>query len=419
MRLLQQRLSERTPLVPAPYRLLLPSGEVRWIEEFISVGRDGDGTISSLTGTLQDVTERIAAEERARQAERMDAITRVVGGVAHDLNNYLSAILGPIDLVRAGDDRVDFWLSMADGSARRAATVVRQLVQLVRPTPLRFDRFSLMETVTAAIAAAEVSPSPVVTSATERIEMTGDSEQLTQVLVSLLKNAGEAVHARADTAAPGYVPAIGVEISVSTEWVAIAVRDNGVGMDEESRRRALDPYFTTKRSGHAVGLSLAIAHRIVTDHHGRLLFESEPGVGTTVRVSLPRTPLSVDDAPSATSSDRGPARILVVDDEVAVRALEVAVLEDAGHSAIAVASGDAAIEACRTQEFDLVLLNMNMPGRNGLDTLTVLQSEHPTLRVAMVSGSDVEGQVAGRHIAGVVRKPWTGPELVRAVATFL
>ena len=100
------------------------------------------------------------------------------GGVAHDLNNYLSAILGPIDLVRAGDDRVDFWLSMADGSARRAAAVVRQLVQLVRPTPLRFDRVSLIETITAAIASADVSPSPTVTSAAERIEMTGDSEQL-------------------------------------------------------------------------------------------------------------------------------------------------------------------------------------------------------------------------------------------------
>ncbi len=226
--------------------------------------------------------------------------------------------------------------------------------------------------------------------------------------------------ARADTAAPGYGPAIGVDISARAAWGAIAVRDNGVGMDEEARRRALDPYFSTKQSGHALGLSLAIADQTVTEHHGRLDIQSTPGLGTTVTVTLPRTSIAdTGSSHSTTTEDRAGARILVVDDEAAMRVLEVAVLEDAGHSAIAIASGDAAIQACREQEFDLVLLNVQMPGRDGLETLDRLHAEHPTLRVAMVTGSDISAHVANRRVAGVVRKPWTGADLVQSVKTFL
>lgn len=402
------------------YRIVLPSGETRWLNEFISVERDSQGHVSMLVGTMQDVTDQVVAEEYARQAERMDAITRVVGGVAHDLNNYLSSILGPIDLIRAGDGRVDYWLSMAEGSARRAASVVSQLVQLVRPTPLRFERFSLAETIADAIDATGVSPQPAFRIPDSPIEIAADRERIMQVLATLLTNAGDAVRARAADAGPAYAPAIDVIVTAEVESVWLAVTDNGIGMDDEARRRALDPYFSTKRSGHALGLSLAIAHRTVTEHHGRLDIQSTPGVGTTVTVTLPRAPLTdAGQPPSAMAEARAGARILVVDDEAAMRVLEVAVLEDAGHSAIAVASGDAAIQACREQEFDLVLLNVQMPGRDGLETFDRLHAEHPALRVAMVTGSDISAHVANRRVAGVVRKPWTAADLVQSVKTFL
>jgi CheY-like chemotaxis protein len=197
--------------------------------------------------------------------------------------------------------------------------------------------------------------------------------------------------------------------------VAIEVIDNGIGMNEVVRTHLFEPFFTTKGAGRGTGLGLATSYAIVRDHEGTVTCESVQGVGTTMTVTLPTS----SDAPRgiAARSDAPEVpgrRVLLVDDEAAVRTTLSYVLSEAGITVVLADSGSAALEVLARQGIDVVLLDRSMPGGSGEPFITRIRALAPRTRILFLSGQMVEPAVAALA-DGVVQKPVTGPALLDAI----
>ncbi|MGE0708144.1 MAG: PAS domain S-box protein [Planctomycetota bacterium] len=397
------------------------SGELVRIEANASL----DGGV--ISGVFLDVTERRQLELEALRGQKLESLGLLAGGLAHDFNNFLAAILGNLGLARAaGGPEARPYLDQAERACVRARGLTEQLLAFARGGEPRKQAVELegylRDSVGFALRGSNVRCDWELASGLPRVEI--DEAQIAQVVHNLVLNAVQAM--------PG-----GGTLTVGARevegGVSISFRDEGPGVPPADAQRIFDPYFTTK--DHGRGLGLAAAHTIALRHAGalRLLPGSDSGACFELVLpaapppALPAAPPAAAPAPPSAGSARA-ARILVMDDEAPIRDLLQAVLHSHGHEVTTTADGAAAVEAYREalhagRRFDLVLLDLTVPGGlGGVATLDLLRPLDPDVRAAVVSGYAAEplrGSYQEHGFVGWLQKPFTVAELARFVATLV
>ncbi len=421
------------------YRAVWSDGSVHWIRSLGRIFYDQTGMPLRAAGVSMDVTATRTLEEQLSQVHKMEAIGQLAGGVAHDFNNLLTAILGYANLVfdslESSDARRDD-VSEIIGAAQRAASLTRQLLTFSRKQVLvtrRVDVNGLVTETSALLGRLIGEHIQLVTAlAPDLGAVQADPGQIQQILMNLAVNARDAMPNGGrllietnNVSLDGSYAFEHVEVRPGP-YVMIAVTDQGVGMDEETKRRVFEPFFTTKEQGRGTGLGLATVYGIVKQSGGHIFVYSEPSKGATFKVYLPR---AIGDAEAAapSTSDRAPGgaeTVLLVEDERAVRQLTRTILERAGYTVIEAASPEQARIDFRESRGDIALLitDVVMPGATGPELFQQLSAERPTLRVLYVSGYTTEAILhAGQLQAGTsfLSKPFTAELLTRTVRQVL
>jgi PAS domain S-box-containing protein len=389
--------------VAQEYRFLRKDGTVVWIRDEVRVVRDAGGRPRHLVGAWLDITERRALEEQLLQAQKMESVGRLAGGVAHDFNNLLTVITGAVDLAAAGFGEGDPLLTELQeirAAAERATSLTRQLLafsrrQIFQPRVLNLnDVLADMEPMLRRLLGEDI----VLTIAAERGlgNARVDPAQLNQVIMNLVVNSRDAMpRGGALTLETANVELddayarrhVGV---TPGSYVMLAVTDTGTGMDEATRRRVFEPFFTTKEPGRGTGLGLSTVYGIVKQSGGNVWVYSEPGVGTTFKIYLPRVAAPVDAArPAAAAARRGGAEtILVVEDQPELRAVTQRMLARAGYRVLAAGTAEEALGVAERQRgpIHLLVTDVVMPAMRGPELAARLAALHPETRVLYVSG---------------------------------
>jgi PAS domain S-box-containing protein len=419
------------------FRVLLPDGRVRWIAEQGEVRRDEDGHPVYMTGVSTDVTERRMAEERLRQAHRMESVGRLAGGVAHEANNQMSVILGSADFILGRKDVPEAVLVDVEfirKAAERTAAVTAQLLAFSRRQILKPEVLDLNAVVTGwepvlrRIVGADCGV--ILRLAPGLGPVRADPGQLEQVLLNLALNARDAMprggtisietfECELTSAYARGKPGTAIQPG---HYVVLAVSDTGHGMDRDTMSHIFEPFFTTKGVGKGTGLGLSTVYGIVKQSDGYVWAYSEPGQGTTFKIYLPLRSGTV--AQARRDSVPGQAMtgetILVVEDDAGVLHMMTRALEDAGYRVLPAGGAAEAIEVVgrTTEKISLLLTDIVMPGKNGRELAEQLEELSPGIPVLFTSGY-TDGEIERRGLlrpgAAFVQKPLTPQALTHAV----
>jgi PAS domain S-box-containing protein len=390
-------------LEPLEYRVLTKSGETRWVRSS-SRPMYQDGRIVGLRGILTDITEQRNLEEQFLKSQKMEAIARLTGGIAHDFNNVLTAILGYSELLAnrlENDEELHPHVQEIVNAADRAASLIRQLLafsrkQVLQPKVLDLNKqVQDMQKLLKRLIGEDIRLSTRLDPQLGLVKV--DPSQIEQVLMNLAVNARDALpeggqltietsnvvldeqYARDHvSAAPG-------------PYILLSVSDNGSGMDKETQTKIFDPFFTTKELGKGTGLGLSTVYGIVKQSGGNIWVYSEPGLGTTFKIYLPRVDALVETEQktrAARKSTGGTETILLVEDEDMVRELIELGLTRDGYSVLESRSPREALELCRRHEgpIHLLITDIIMPEMSGRDLAEQMQTMYPEVRVLYMSG---------------------------------
>ncbi|MBK7368015.1 MAG: PAS domain S-box protein [Candidatus Eisenbacteria bacterium] len=378
--------------------------------------------------TISDITSRRDLEERYRHAQKLEAVGTLAGGIAHEFNNLLTAILGNVTLALLdlpADHPLVPGLRDSEAAAQRAADLTRQMLGFGRRTPLRMRPTDLRETIADSLPLVGRVLDPRITierSDAEDLWTTlVDPAHIGQALMNLCVNARDAMpdggQLRVSTrnAPAGRVP------GRDGDHVVLEVTDTGQGMSPETVERIFEPFFTTRGPNHGPGLGLSVVHGIVEQHAGWIDCESSPGAGTTFRIFLPRH--VEEERPVVSATGHGEV-VLVVDDEESVRALARSVLERLGYRVLQAADGMQALSLVRDLRgaVDIVILDQTMPRLSGVETLRELRRQAPELPVILTSGYEPGGGPQGGsdvQADGFLPKPYAPDSLSRVVRNLL
>jgi len=416
-----------------------PGGQPRDIMYAMAPIAEADGRIGGAVCVAEDVTDKIRLERQLMQAQKMEAIGQLTGGVAHDFNNLLTVITGVIDTLRDGvADRPDLaaLATMIDQAATRGADLTRHMLAFARKQPLQprdtdlnalaEDSIGLLRPALGAEIEIEIVLAP------DAWHCLIDPSQLTSALLNLSINARDAMprggKITLETANAMLDEAYAKENSDVTpgRYVMIAVSDTGTGIPAEIRDRVFDPFFTTKEVGQGTGLGLSMVFGFIKQSGGHIKIYSEVGHGTTIKMYLPRAQQAEDAAQeSAPSRPRGGSEtILVVEDDALVRRNVVAQLTGLGYTTIEAADGVEALRVVETNgAIDLLFTDVVMPGGiNGRMLADEVTRKRPAIRVLFTSGYAQNAIVhhgrleAGVHLLG---KPYRTADLARMVRVAL
>ena len=422
------------------YRILRPDASVRWIHDRAFPIRGPGGEVRRVVGTAADITERRLLEEQLRQSQKMEAIGQLAGGVAHDFNNILAAIMMQADLWRRPSPacpRAAASCSTTSGPTReRAANLTRQLLAFSRRQVMQPRQLDLNEVVTSLtkmlqrIVGEDVGlqlnlhPPPVA-------GRVADPGMLDQVLLNLVVNARDAMPgggrlyiATAERLARRRDAASMPDVSAGRYACLARLRHRQRHRIRSDLPRIFEPFFTTKEAGKGTGLGLATVYGIVKQHRGWVTVESAVGSGTTFEVLLPideDAARARTEAAAAPALRRGSETILLVEDEPGVRMLTRVVLERQGYHVLEAAHG---LEAVRLWDqhqatIRLLLTDIVMPeGVNGRELAARFRAANPTLPVIFTSGYSAE--IAGRQLSllegqNFLQKPFSPRQLLEIV----
>jgi PAS domain S-box-containing protein len=403
---------------------------------------DAERNVVGALAVFRDITDLRDAEARLRQSHRMEAVGQLAGGVAHDFNNLLTAIGGYTELAidtLDEDARIRSDLEEIRNAGERAATLTRQLLAFSRKqvlTPQVLDLNRLVAGIEKLLRRTIGEDIELVTSlAPDLGRVEADPGQLEQVLVNLAVNARDAMPTGGELRIETRNVVLDEE-SVARHLdvapgphVALAVKDDGCGMDEETRAQAFEPFFTTKEKGRGTGLGLATVYGIVRQSGGTIRIDSELGEGTSVELILPRVDASVREptegvATAGLDSLRGDETVLVVEDDAAVRRLVASILERLGYQVLVASGGEEALDLSEAYDgaIELILTDVVMPGQSGREVWESLSRRRPEARVLYMSGHTDDA--IGHH--GVldegtvlIQKPFTSQDLARKVRKVL
>jgi len=411
------------------YRIVrFSDGEVRWVLGRGELSFDARKSPVKMAGTILDITERRNMEMQLRQAQKMESIGRLAGGVAHDFNNLLTVINGYGDLVLksvpAGDP-VYRQVGEIRKAGGRAAELTMQLLAFSRKQVLQPKVLSLNDIVRDAdqmlrrVIGEDIELLCILDPGLRQVE--ADPGQLHQVIVNLAVNARDAMPdggrlvIETANAGPEIRDASRPERQAG-QYARLIVRDTGHGMDPATLERVFDPFFTTKGVGKGTGLGLATVYGIVQQSAGHISVQSELGRGTTFTVHLPAVEQPVETVEaSADAVPAGSGTVLLVEDETEVRRLIAMILEQHGYRVLEAAGGEEAIlthEAC-PDRIDLLITDVVMPHMKGPELAVRLQSRQPDLKVLYISGYPDRAGFRGQE--HYLQKPFATEALVQAV----
>lgn len=398
-----------------------------------------NGNTIAYRGIMKDITERKRLEQQLLQAQKMEAIGQLAGGVAHDFNNILTAIIGYGSLLKietSEDDLLRSYVTQILNSAERAANLTKALLafsrrQIIRPKPVNLNEIiTVLEELLSRLIGEDIELSTALID--KDLTVMADSIQLEQVLMNLVTNARDAM--------PD-----GGSLTISTELVEldkefikahgfgmpgmyalISVEDTGQGMDEKTKERIFEPFFTTKEAGKGTGLGLAMVYGIIKQHNGYINVCSEPDKGTTFKIYLPLIKSKGEEVKLADLPiiKGGIETILVAEDDVQVRGLTKEVLEGFGYKVMEATDGDEATKIFNENKdkIQLLFLDVIMPKKNGKEVYDEIKKVRPDIKAIFTSG--YSGDII--HKKGIleegldfITKPISPEELLRKVREVL
>jgi two-component system cell cycle sensor histidine kinase/response regulator CckA len=396
--------------------------------------------VEGLLVNMRDVTQQVTLESDLRQAQKMESVGQLAGGVAHDFNNLLTVITGRTGFL-IGSSNLDAEqqadLAEISAAATRAAELTRQLLafsrkQLLQPRVVDLNRtLDDVEPLLRRLIGEDIKIQ--IEHGRELGSITADPGQLQQILMNLALNARDAMpHGGVLTfstvnegvVAGGAAGAVPVDPG---DYVCLQVSDTGLGMDHATQARIFEPFFTTKGQGKGTGLGLSTVYGIVKQSGAGISVTSAPDAGTTFRVYFPRTDgyaLAQPAERDQSSPLAGTETILLVEDETSVRNLVERVLKSRGYHVLSAEHGDHALQLAADPErgVDLVLTDIVMPAMSGRELVEALQTSRPLLRVLYMSGyTDDEIMRRGLHdpSTSFIQKPFTAETLAVQVRRVL
>jgi len=413
------------------------TGAARWFET-VRVPFHLPGSAAPLTlSAATEITARRALEDQVRAVQKLEAVGTLAGGIAHDFNNLLAAVRATAELVLldcpAGPQRAD--VEQIVELADRAAALTGQLLafsrrQVLDPRIVDVDELvARLARMVRRVIGEDVRLVIVPSEAPARIA--ADPGQIEQVLMNLCVNARDAMPGGGELTLATDAVAVDDAFCATHRWarpgpyVRVTVSDTGVGMDAATLARIFEPFFTTKAMGRGSGLGLAVVYGIVKQHEGMIHAYSEPGHGTTFRVYFPqREELPTPPPRRAGTPARGHERILLAEDDDALRAVARRLLAQLGYDVVAAASGTEALARLSEpgSDFALAILDLVMPGMPGLAVFEEASRHRPGLRFLFATGySPGTSQLPGleRLPAAVLLKPYGISELAAAVRDVL
>ncbi len=390
---------------------------------------DESGRISAYIGIMRDVTKEEKFNEQMFHTQKMDAMGLLASGIAHDFNNILGGILGYVELlkVKTKDEEVKKILSSIEKAGDRAKELIDKLLFFSRKNKGEKESVDVnihVKNVIDIISRTMPKNVKIELDLDEEspLYIKGNATQMEQVIMNICINAFQAMEKE------------GGELTVQTkkffpddeflsshygfenrEYVLLSISDTGCGMDEETKKRIFDPFFSTKKNGTGLGLSTAYA--IVESFGGRIVVYSEKGKGTTFNIYLPREKYSSErESMGSEEIKRGKGTILVIDDERIIREMLKDVLDTLGYNPLFAKDGKEGIEKFKesSKTIDLVMIDMNMPECDGKTVLKKIREEKPHVKAILISGFGLNGmlkEITQEGLTGFLHKPFTLGEL--------
>ena len=396
---------------------------------------------NKLTGTviiLQDITEKHELQQRLRQSEKMEAIGRLAGGLAHDFNNVLTGIMGATELlkIKKADEEDKELVETISESTKRASDLTGKLLTFARKDKIITKIVDINEILKSSITILKHSLNKKVRIKTEFdtefSKVDGDFSRLQNIFINLGINAGQAMPEGGTLSfstentrlSEEYCKFSPFEITPGN-YIKIEVRDTGIGIPKELQNQVFEPFFTTKKREEGVGLGLAATYGSVQDHKGAINLYSEEGKGSVFNVYLPvikSGEYSKEDSDNRVI--RGSGSILLVDDEEIVRKTSKSMLEKLGYDVITAKSGHEAIQKLKTQnKIDLVILDMIMPNMDGIECFTKIREIDSAVKVILTSGylKSKQANIIEKldSFDGYIPKPFNLSEISKTVSEIL
>jgi len=413
------------------YQVRQRSGNVIWISESARAVRDEYGEIRFYEGFIDNITARKEAEaERSRlekqmlQAQKMDAVGTLAGGMAHDFNNILCAILGYTELSLFDpkvEGRTRENLQSVFKSAQRAQDLIKRILTFSRPKETERRPLKLSAVIHEAVKLLNATlPSSIkisVSVKTDEDVVVADATEMHQVIMNLGTNAGHAM--KSDGGTLEYLLELarleatqaGALSLPAGAFVKLVVRDTGHGMSGETLEKIFEPFFTTKAPGRGTGLGLTLVQQIITRAGGQITVESEPNIGTSFHIYLPQSlePLPADEAEHKVLPGQN-ERILVIDDEIPVLSMMQQRLRQMGYRVVTRADSIEALRTFRAEPatFDLVITDHTMPSMLGAELAEQVGHLRPDLPVVLMTGLNQPPNLSGSRYAArraVFQKP--------------
>jgi two-component system cell cycle sensor histidine kinase/response regulator CckA len=404
------------------------NGTRRLFETIAAANSNVEGRVTGIIGLAKDITEERQLQRQLLQSQKMEAVGTLAGGIAHDFNNLLMGIQANVSLIRLGagrDETVEKKVARIEEQIQNGAALTRQLLGYARKGKYSVTTFNLNLLIEETLHVVRRTNKGVVvhsrlTDAPAMIQ--ADQGQMELVLLNLFLNAVDAM--------PG-----GGELHVKTQRlnagehrkIQLQVADTGVGMDKETQGRIFEPFFTTKEMGQGTGLGMASVYGVVKNHGGDIQVQSEPNQGTAFTLTLPavdQVPERCENPKSGEPQGLGSGTVLLVDDEALILKYCQEMISSLGFTVVSTQNSIEAIDLFKQQPggFDLVILDMVMPGMNGLELFYALEKIDPQLKVIITTGYAVDDRISklvagGRH--GCLRKPYGRSDLSEMITQIL
>lgn len=406
-----------------------------WAYVVIDPIRDDRGDLVGFAKITRDLTERKEAErklEEAREAlfhaQKMEAVGRLTGGIAHDFNNLLMVVLASLDMLRRKMPQDKKLLALLDNAlqgAQRGAQLTQKMLSFARRQQLDMQSIDVRELVHDIADMLQRSLGTEVEIEThfplKLPSIKTDNNQLETALLNLVVNARDAmknetgkivISARAQLMEEGNPEGI-----VPGEYVCLSVKDNGMGMDAETLRRATEPFFTTKGPGKGTGLGLSMVHGLVEQSGGTLRIASVKDEGTNVDIWFPAVAAQAQVAALPVGEDveavhLDPLNVLVIDDDNLVLINTVAMLEDLGHMVVTATSASEALEIlCARDDIDLMITDQAMPNMTGLQLIETVRAQWPQLQIILATGYAELQPSTAEKTTTILMKPFSQTQL--------
>ncbi|KAA0246999.1 MAG: response regulator, partial [Candidatus Jettenia sp.] len=415
----REALDEKKPYC-INFRILLPDGSVRIIHTEAEVIFDSAGKAIQMNGTNQDITEyKQAEEEKAKlreqlyHAQKLESVGKLVGCIAHDFNNILSAIIGYVELLQnkmkkydsSVDDSSKNYIERILAIAEKAIHLTQNLLifsrkEINNPRPVHVNTIiKRAESLLSNLICENIKLNTVLTD--KNYTIMADSGQIEQILMNLATNARDAmpdggiltIRTEIVTLDNAFIQNYGYgEIG---KYVLVSISDTGMGMDEETQKMIFEPFFTTKKHGKGTGLGLAIVYGIVTQHQGYIQVDSARGKGTTFKIYLPIIESDVEeiipqDLPAPV---KGIETILLAEDNIEIRKIIKMVFRGSGYKVIDAVNGEEAVDKFMKNKDDIRLLvfDVMMPKKNGKEAYDEIKKIMPGIKALFMSGYPKDG----------------------------